>query len=277
MDPQLPTRAPDGRRPDIWADVAASTPRPLDRPTDVPEPESLEEVARWAGSEDLRATVLVGAPVFWVILPLAVIGFLTWGTVTDPGDGWAGNLFDDDADGELWNFWQVWVAVGVWLLVAVGVLLLRLSVLRDLRAENAWILAHGVAHSIHRASITYDDGEACWATYVAVDHRIDDRQAARIFEAFERWIRQEGLPPAGSEPLSSADVFGAQAAGGWFILHLPISQVAGSTAEQRWMLIAPPQGGEEDGGALVTPVPVPKTLHRMRRRLRRRAERTAAR
>lgn len=258
----------------IWANTLASRPPYLGRPRDVPRPESAEEVTRWAGSEDLRRTELVHAPVFWVILPLAVLGYLIWGTVTDPGDGWTGNLLDDADSGQLWNFWLVWAGVVIWLLVAGGVLLLRLSILKDLRIENEWIYQHGVAHSIHRASVDYDDGEGSWATYIALDHRLDDQQAARIHAAFEQWLSEAGLPPSGAKPISSTTLFGAQTTGGYFILHLPVSTIAGATTEHEWMLFTQPQGDESD--VIVTSVPVPKKLARIRRRLRRKAERQSA-
>ncbi|ACQ79367.1 conserved hypothetical protein [Beutenbergia cavernae DSM 12333] len=247
-----------------------SMPARLARPSDVPRPESVDEVAKWAGSEDLRSTELVHAPVFWVALPLAALGFLIWGIVTDPGEGWSGNLLSDDFDGQPWNAWIVWAAVGVWLLITVGVLALRLSILKDLRAENEWILEHGVAHSIHRASVDYNDGEATgWATYIALDHRLDHRRAAEIHEAFEQWLRTT-LPPSGSGPISSTTLFGPQLAGGYFFLHLPVSQTAGVATEHRWMLVTEPrESGDE---VIVTPVPVPKKLARIRAKLRRKAE-----
>ena len=265
--------AMSGSHSSIWAHTPTSSRSRLDRPRDVPRPESVEEVAKWAGSEDLRSTELVHAPVFWVFLPLAAFGFLTWGIITDPGGGWTRNLFDGENSGQPWNFWLVWVGVGVWLLFAVGVLLLRLSVLRDLRAENEWIFEHGVAHSIHRTSVDFNDGESSWATYIALDYRLDDQQAAHIHSAFEKWLAQEGLPSSGSKPISSEALFGAEAEGGYFFLHLPVSTIAGETAEHQWLLITKPQ--ESEGEVLVTPVPVPKKRERIRRRLRRKAERGA--
>lgn len=255
----------------IWERAVASRPRRLARPDDVPRPESADEVARWAGREDLRRTQLVYAPVFWVVLPLAATTVLVWGTITDPGEGWTGNLFDSDADGQPWNFWLVWVAVGVWLLIAVGVLLLRRSVLRTLRAEDQWVFEHGVAHSIHRTTTDYDDGEARWATYVAIDHRIGDRQAALIHQAFELWLTQVRPLRSGSSPIASASLFGAQASGGYFLRDLPISQLSEATTEHEWMLITPP--GEANDEVIVTPVPTAKHLQRIRRRLRRAAAR----
>lgn len=258
-----------------WS-MAASPRRGLNRPRDVPRPESVEEVARWAGSGDLRSTQLVHAPLFWVALPLVAVSALIWGTTVDPGEGWTGNLFDDDFDGQPWNAWVVWVAVGVWLFVAVGVLVLRLSVLNDLRAENEWIFRHGIAYSIHRASADLDDGEATgWPTYIALDHRLDEERAARIHRAFELWLAQSGMPPSGSKPITSTSLFGAHVAGGYFVLHLPVPQTAGVTAEHRWILITETQDAGED--LIMTPVPVPKKLHKIRRRLHQRAARRSRR
>ena len=261
--------------PEVWARAMEGRTPELARPVDVPRPESVEEVSVWAASEDFRRTVLVSAPVFWVVLPVAALGFLIWGSITDPGDGWTGNIFDDESTGQPWNFWQVWVGVAIWLLIAVGVLALRLSVYADLRLENQRIYEHGVAHSIHRTSVDYDDGEASWPTYIALDRRLDDQQAARIHEAFEQWLSSTGLPPSGSDPISSTTLFGAQAKGGYFFLHLPVSQTSGVTAEHRWLLITEPRDGEGEGEAIVTPVPATKQLRKIRVKLRRRAARKA--
>lgn len=259
--------------PEAWARATEARSPGVVRPVDVPRPETVEEVSVWAGSEDLRRTILVSAPVFWVVLPLAAIGFLIWGSITDPGDGWTGNIFDDQYTGQPWNFWLVWVGVAIWLLIAIGVLVLRLSVFSDLRAENKWIFEHGIAHSIHRASVDYDDGEARWPTYIALDRRLSDGQAARIHEAFEQWLSLAGLPPSGSDPISSTRLFGGQAKGGYFFLHLPVSQAAGVTTEHRWMLMTEPQDG--DGDVIVTPVPVTKQMRKIRARLRRNAVKRA--
>lgn len=259
--------------PEAWARAEAGRPHGLVRPIDVPRPESVEETAMWAGSEDFRRTQLIYAPAFWVLLPLAAFGFLIWGSITDPGDGWTGNILDDQSTGQPWNFWLVWVGVGIWLLIAIGVLVLRLSILPDVRAENQWVYEQGVAHSLHRTSVDYDDGEASWATYIALDHRLDDRQAARIHDAFEEWLGSAGLPTSGSKPISSATLFGTPAKGGYFILHLPVSQTAGVASPYRWMLITLPRDGE--GDVIVTPVPVKKQLQKMRAKARRKAARRA--
>lgn len=219
-----------------WANTVTSRPRGLDRPGDVSRPESVEEVSRWAGSADLRRTQFVHAPVFSL----------------------------------------VWVGIVIWLFIAIGVFLSQLSVLRDLRVEKEWIFEQGVAHSIHRASVDYNDGEDNWATYIALDHRLDDQQAARIHAAFEQWVSDAGVPPARSELISSQALFGAQAAGGYFILHLPVSTVAGATTDHAWMLIPEPQDNESDGIVTPVPVPVPKKHARIRRRLRRQTERRGA-
>ncbi|MGI8306936.1 hypothetical protein [Saccharopolyspora hattusasensis] len=91
-----------------------SSPLPLlDRPREVPRPESVDEVAKWEDPDGLGRTELIYAPTFWVLLPLAALGYLIWGTITDPGDGWTGNLFDDSPSGNLWNYWLIWAAVAV--------------------------------------------------------------------------------------------------------------------------------------------------------------------
>lgn len=264
--------------PEAWTRAVEARSPEFVRPIDLPRPESVEEVATWASSEDFRRTELVFAPAFWVLLPLTAIGFLIWGSFTDPGHGWTGNIFDDHDTGQPWNFWLVWVGVAIWLVIAIGVLVLRLNTLPAVRAENQWIYEHGVAHSLHRASVDYDDGEASgWPTYIALDHRLDDQQAAQIHEAFEQWLSLAGLPPSSSEPISSTRLFGAQAKGGYFFLHLPVSQTAGVATEHRWMLITEPRDGEidGDGGVIVTPVPVSKQLRTIRAKLRRRADKRA--
>ncbi len=265
-----------GAQAGIWADVLVSKPARLDRPRDVPRPESVEEIARWAGSEDLRRVELVYAPVFWVLLPVAAIAFLVHQAITDPtGAGWSITVNGESRDSwPVWVPWLAWIGVSVWLLIAVSVLLFRLSLLRDLRDESEWIFEHGVAHSIHRASVDFDDGEASWATYVALDHRLDDRQAARIHTALQQWIIAEGLPPSGSKPISSTTLFGEQAQGGYFILHLPVSTTAGETTEHKWLLITQPQ--DDESGVIVTPVPIAKKLAKIRRKLHRKAERRGA-
>ena len=260
---------------DIWGRVVAGGPPGILRPGPVPRPESVEEVAAWAGSEGFRRVELIFAPVFWVLLPLAALGFLIQQAIADPtGQGWNKSFFGESVEvWPSWFLWLVWIGMGVWLLIAVGVLLLRTSAWKDLGVENRRIFEHGVAHSIHRASVDHDDGEAGgWATYIALDHRLGDRQAARIHEAFEQWLRSGGLPPSGSAPVSSATLFGAQAKGGYFFLHLPVSQTAGSTTEHQWMLITEPSDGERTGDVIVTPVPVWKRLRKIRAKLRRQIE-----
>ena len=276
----------DGPRyPGLWAGVVASRVRGVARPVDVPRPESVDEVAVWAGSEDSRRVELITAPVFWVVLPLAAFGLLIQQTITDP----TGSRVSISINGQsvdswpTWMIWLFWVGASVWLLVAVGVLLLRFSVWKELSAENAWIFEHGVPHSIHRTSVDYDDGETSgWATYIALDHRLDYRRAAWIHEAFEQWLRAVGLPKSGSGPVSSEALFGEQATGGYFFLHLPISAMAGSAVENQWIIVTEPRGSASGNGkgtgedeVIVTPVPVPRKLRKIRAKLRRRAARAA--
>lgn len=259
---------------EVWARaMAVHSPRFV-RPIDVPRPESVEEVSVWAGHQGFRRTELLYAPAFWVLLPLAAIGFLIHQTITDPtGANVNITIGGESVDSwPAWLIWLFWIGAAVWLLVAIGVLLLRLSVLSDLHSENEWAYEHGVAHSLHRTSVDYDDGEVGgWPTYIALDHGLDDKKAARIHEAFEQWLALAGLPPSGSNPISSTRLFGEHAKGGYFILHLPVSETAGVTSQYRWMLIAEPR--EDDGEMIVIPVPVKRQLQKIRAKLRRRATR----
>ncbi|GAC79324.1 hypothetical protein SAMN04488550_4314 [Gordonia malaquae] len=276
MDEHISTSATRAPQPGTGPNAPGSDAARLERPSVVPGPESAVEVGRWADSEDLRRTELVYAPAFWVLLPLAAIAFLVHQAVTDPtGAGW--NIAFNGESRDTWPSWVpcgAWIGVSVWLLAAIGVLLFRLSILRDLQAENRWIYEHGVAHSIHRASIDYDDGEDTWATYIALDHRVHDKQAETIHRAFEEWLRSTGLPPSGSAPISSAALFGPQMKGGYFILHPPMSRVAGSDTGHRWVLITEPRRAADD--VIVTPIPEPKKLARIRRRLSRKADHRSA-
>lgn len=87
---------------------------------------------------------------------------------------WTGTFFPVENNEPPWNFGLGWAAVTVWLLIMVGVLVVRLSVFRGLRAENRWVFEHGVPYSIHRSSVDYDDGETSgWPTYIALNHRLD--------------------------------------------------------------------------------------------------------
>ena len=138
-------------------------------------------------------------------------------------------------------------------------------------------MRRGIARPV--ASMDYEDGDATgWATYIALDHRLDDRRAAEIHEAFEQWLRQGGMPPSGSGPISSASLFGPQLAGGYLFLRLSVSQSAGETAEHEWMLITEPRYCDDGdaGDVIVTPVPPRKRLAKIRAKLRRRDERSGA-
>lgn len=272
MHEEVGADATTGTEPEIWARTPASPRSYIHRPPAPPRAESVEEIAAWAGSEDSRRVELVFAPVFWVVLPLLALGFLIHQSIVDPTGAHVSITVNGESRDSwpAWVPWAAWGGVGIWLLVSVGVLLLRLSILWDLHAENERIFTTGVAHSLHRSSTDFDDGEESgWATYIALDHRLDDRSALRIHTAFEQWLAQGGQPPSGSGPISSATLFGAAAAGGYYILHLPISQTAGSTVEQQWILITPADDADDD--VIVTPVPVPKKRARIRRALQRKA------
>lgn len=271
-DASAPAPAKDAASyPSVWDEVTAQQLLRVGRPANVPVPNSVDEVAAWAGSSGFRRTELIYAPIFWVVLPLAAFALLIQQTIVDP----TGSAVGITIGGEVvdswptWLLWIFWGGASVWLIGAVFVLVVRLSVYRNLVAENPWIFAHGVAYSIHRSSVDYDGGETGgWATYIALDWRLDDQQAACIHAAFEKWLRTSGLPPSGSGPISSESLFGAPAKGGYFFLHLPVSQTAGDDVKNEWVLITEPRKAGDD--VIVTPVPAPKQLRRMRAKAERR-------
>ncbi|MGV2983158.1 hypothetical protein ACNPNP_05555 [Microbacterium sp. AGC85] len=255
----------DGSYPSAWQNALAVRFRRVGGRSDPPRPESVEEVALWEGIGSRRVD-LIYVPAFKLLLPLVALGYLIRGTLTNPGEGWTGSLFQDDS-GDLWAFWEAWIGVGIWLLTTAGALALRLSAYPDLRVEDQWIFEHGVAHSLHRTSVDYDDSEVGpRPTYIALDHRLDNRTAAQIYEAFEIWLRAGHMPPSGSEPISSTTLFGAQAEGGYFFLHVPFNEFPDGSAQHRWMLITKPRDGEES--VIVTTIPARTDFQKVRDRAR---------
>ncbi|OFV76952.1 hypothetical protein [Rhodococcus erythropolis] len=169
--------------------VGPAAPGPL---SDVPRPESVDEVARWEDPDRLGRTELVTHRCSGRSSPSPRSATWSRGTITDPGDGWTGDLFDDSASGNLWNFWLVWAAVALWLLIAAGVLVARLGQLSQVRADDQWLHQHGVPCSLHRSPYAADDGEGgSWTTFIAIDHRTPDEQAARIHRSLHDWLSHE--------------------------------------------------------------------------------------
>lgn len=172
---------------------------------------------------------LIRAPAFWGLLPLAAIAFLISQTVTDlTNSGWSIIMSGESRDTPPGGVSpRVWIGVGAWLLVAAGLLLFRLSLLRYSHVENERNFEHGVAHSIHRSSAGCDDDEERPATSIALDHRLDDRHAARLHAAFAAWLARAGQPHSGSKPASSQMLFFTQAtSGNWSaIIRSPPSPV----------------------------------------------------
>lgn len=76
----------------VWEHTSTGLVSDLERPRDVPRPESVEEIARWEDPDCFGRTELYCVPIFWVFLPVAALVYLIWGTVTDPGDGWTTSI-----------------------------------------------------------------------------------------------------------------------------------------------------------------------------------------
>lgn len=259
----------------VWTRALKDPARPLRRPRKPPRPESVAEVARWEDPDGFGRTELYYAPSFWVFLPLVALGVLIWGIITDPGDGWTGNLFDEDTSGNPWNFWLVWVAVAIWLLIAIGVLVLRVSLTSAVRADNQWILQHGVPCSIHRSPHLRSGGEGeAWPTLIGIDHRLADEQAARIHRALHDWLSDnevradlDGGIMRDRTVLSSREIFGDQAAGGYYIESSAGLSMASDFDTHEWVLITEPRD-PESGQLSVTTVPREEKLQKIRRKLR---------
>ena len=261
-----------------WARASTGPVAALTRPREVPRPETVAEVAKWEDPNGFTRTELYYAPSFWVFLPVVALGFLIWGTITDPGDGWTGNLFDDDVSGDPWNFWLVWVGVSIWLLIAIGVLVLRVSVTSEVRADNEWIYQKGVPVSIHRSPYNRAGGEAeTWPTFIGIDHRVSDETAARIHHALYAWLSShevQGELDSGAlrerPVIASEELFGDQAAGGYYIDSIPGFGSDNHFAAHQWVLLTEPR--DPDASEMsVTTIPLEETREKIRKKLRRKA------
>lgn len=287
----------------IWEHTLARRVSRVARPREAPWPESVDEVAKWEDPDGFGRIELYHAPIFWVCLPVVALGFLIYGTVTNPdGIGWSGNVFDETVQGGPWNFWIFWVGVILWLLIAVGVLVFRSRfVAPEIRKDNEWIYAHGIPCAIHRSPFNWSDGEGGdWPTWIAIDHRAPPEQAGRIVCAFRAWLSHDevqGNLEFGSlrdhTVIASAELFGEAAAGGYFVGRIPAAGTVDEVEKYRWVLVTPPRPDEigdtttsnsQTGAgpesqwqrASVTAVPAEKDLRKFRARLRRKAARGRA-
>lgn len=257
----------------IWA-ATSHPPLVSRRVENVPRPESVEEVGLWEDSHGFARTELIHAPIFWVCLPVAAIVFLGYEAVTDPtGQGWGKHFFGESVDAwPTWFVWSVWIGVFVWLFIAVGVLVVRLWVRREVLADNMWIFEHGVPCTIHRAPYSRSSGEGdSFPTFIALDYRLDRLQAARIHEALRTWISKVGEDSL-SDIIPAERLFGPAANGGWYLPSIPGFGSAEDFAAHQWVLITNPKDPEETLPT-VTTVPQGETLRRLRTKARRRAKR----
>jgi len=284
----------------MWEHASVGRVSRVKRPLEVPWPESVDEVAKWEDPDGFGRTELYHAPIFWVCLPVAALGFLIYGAVTDPGGiGWTGNVFDESVQGGPWNFWIVWVGVLLWLLIAVGVLVFRAwFVASEVHKDNEWIYQHGIPCDIHRSSFDWSDGEGgTTPTWIAIDHRVPHEQARRIVCAFRAWLSDghvQGELAFGSlcehTVIASAELFGEEAAGGYFVGRIPAIWTVDKLQKYRWVLVTPPRPDEAGDTttnnrqtdavpesqwqrASVTAVPPEEKLLKFRARLRRQSAR----
>lgn len=209
-----------------WAQAQVSA-RPMRRPRPLPPVRSTEDVGR----EDvgLHRTVTWGAPIFWVVLALAFTGLLVYAQL----DG-------DEIDPLLW------VAAGVALLVTVGILLFRATFYPRWNREGLeHELNQGTLCDVVDSPLSFPGGDVDSTTAIAVDVDLPPDHAARIVEALRLWAsRDEAREAWGQEPgwlvyrvLTSAELFGEAAAGGFIVRDCPAEP-------GEWLLVSPAQGGD---------------------------------
>ncbi len=269
----------------VWGQAAERPVTDLVRRREVPRPESVEEVAKWEDPDGLGKFELSYAPAIWVLLPLAALGYLVWGTITNAeGHDWAGTVFGESVHGPPWTLWLVWAGVGTWLLIALGVLVLRASLTSEVRGDNQWIFEHGIPHTIHRSPFTRDGGEGFTSpTLIAIDHRADDAQAARIHQALHAWLSdaavQEHLTHGSlrqpRQVVPTQEIFGPDAKGGYYLESAPGFGSSDDFEAHPWALITEPRDKRSEPN--VTTVPRGKKLQRIRAKLRRKAARRSRR
>lgn len=300
MHPMEPETQWPGDPSTVWEQTLTARVPKLLRPGEMPRPQSIDEVAKWEDPDGFGRTELYHAPIFWVFLPVAALAFLIYGAITNAdGSGWTANIFDETVQGGPWNFWLVWVGVLLWLLIAVGVLALRAGLVApEVRKDNAWIFAHGIPCDIHLSPFGWSDGEGgTTPTWIAIDHRVPDEQAGRIVCAFQVWLSHEKVqgnleygPLREHAVIASSELFGEEAAGGYFVGRISAFGTASELEKYRWVIVTPPrpdesgdiitkngsiEAGAESGWrhASVTTVPPLKELRKFREKLRRQAAR----
>lgn len=89
-------------------------------------------------------------------------------------------MFGETVEGAPWSFWIVWAAVGIWLVISIGVLSVGLSLAKGVRAQNQWIFEHCVPRTVHRSPFIRDGtGGFVAPTFIAIDHRTGDAGLSR--------------------------------------------------------------------------------------------------
>ena len=273
----------------VWAQAATTRLPAFVRPGRVPRPESVDEVARWEDPGGFDRTEFYYAPIFWVCMLVAALGVMIHGAITNPtGIGWSGTVFGESVQAGPWSYWIVWVGIVIWLLGAVAVLALRVWVAApEARRDAEWIYAHGIAHSIHPSPYKSTDGEGgAWLTFIAIDHRLPEEKAAKVFRALHDWLSQSDVqgelefgPLQERAPITSAELFGPRGAGGLYLGTISGFGSVGGFLEHEWVLVSDPRDPDDDGASRkhVTTVPPAADLRKIRAQVRRKAERRSAR
>jgi len=210
----------------VWA-RSSGAPKTISRPWPAPRVEEVDQVASWVEPDKSGRPQTLWTPIRWVGVPLLVVGLLL---------GWT--LSDLPARGLLWTAWPM---VGYWLILALLAALLWEASDGEWDTERAaWILEHGVLCEVHRSPFSTLGGEGPDVPgLILIDHRLSAPDASRLVRAWREWLRSGevqqdlhyGLMQSFGN-LSSAEVFGPDAAGSYFV----ISEVGSA----QWVLLAGP-------------------------------------
>lgn len=242
----------------IWAESGGKT-VDIARPHPAPVLESVKQASQWMDPSPFPQAEAYVAPLFWVLIPVVVIGVLAYGTISHPAG------FDA---GQHWDLWLICIGVLIWLLITIGVVVHRVRFYPRRRRESAeQVFEHSIVCEVHRSPYYFDGGEGTSTPgRILIDHSVPDAQAARIVGALRAWVSQEDVEQElgyGTlheyRCIASEEIFGPDAAGGYF--------TASAAEEGGWVLLTETREDVSNGDepawrqAGFTIIPTPERGH----------------